>query len=355
MSRKGCVSVLCAICLVGATLPSHAEPTLNAGIQQAQEGDYAAAVTTLRSVAERLASNPQAKADLKTAYVYLAVAHLGLDQETDARRAFVSALKLDPALQVKTTDFPPRVVRFFEKVHQEAIASGEVRPAPKVAAKKSGGSGTTILLVGGGVAAAGVGAAVLLGGKKSTPVNHPPLAGAISVTPTFTGISSATEFTFVDNGASDADGDPLTFAWNFGDGSSGQGQTAKHTYPSDGHFTVTASVSDGKATTAAPALPAPVAVVTLNGTTWLNSQGTITRTWIMQQSGANLTGTYTSSYCKGGQGQLTGTVSNPRNVHIQASIAKCGLTITFDGVTNDPVDQLIGHDGSGNPLTFVRQ
>ncbi len=355
MSTKGCVSVFCAVCLVGAALPSHAESTLNAGIQQAQEGDYAAAVGTLRSVAERLAANPQAKADLKTAYVYLAVAHLGLDQESDARRAFVSALKLDPALQVKTTDFPPRVVRFFEKVHQEAIASGEVRPAPKVAAKKkSGGSGTTWLLVGGGVVAAGVGVAVLAG-KKSTPVNRAPSPGAISVTPTFTGISSATEFTFTDNGANDPDGDPLTYAWNFGDGSNGTGQSVKHTYPSTGSFTVSASVSDGKATATAPAPAAPVAVVTLNGTTWRNTQNNIVRTWIMQQAGASLSGSYTSTFCQGGAGTLNGTVSNPRNVHVTAAIAACGNSFDFDGVADDAVNNLIGHDGSGNSLTFTRQ
>jgi hypothetical protein len=306
----------------------------------------------LRSVAERLAANPQAKADLKTAYVYLAVAHLGLDQESDARRAFVSALKLDPALQVKTTDFPPRVVRFFEKVHQEAIASGEVRPAPKVAAKKkSGGSGTTWLLVGGGVVAAGVGVAVLAG-KKSPPVNHAPNPGAISVTPTFTGISSATEFTFADNGASDSDGDPLTYTWNFGDGSNGTGQSVKHTYPSTGSFTVSASVSDGKATATAPAPAAPVVAKSLTGV-WVGTQGSVTRTWNITQTGAQITGSYRNSACPNDTGGLSGNVTNPRNVHIDASIT-CFPSFAFDGVTDDPANTLTGNAG-GVQLTFTRQ
>ena len=346
MNAKGYVAVLCAVSLLGAAVPSRGDSPLGTGIQQAQEGDYAAAVTTLRGVVDRLASNPQAKADLKTAYVYLGVAHLGLDQENDARRVFVSALKLDPALDLKTTDFPPRVVRFFEKVHQEAIASGTVKPAPKVAAKKSGGGATTWLLVGGGVAAAGVGAAVLLGGKKT---NHPPAAGTIAVTPGFTGIVSATEYTFTVNGASDPDGNALTYNWNFGDGTNGTGQTVKHVFAAPSQFTVTAVVSDAQAQSPAPAVS--VTVKSLTGI-WQNQQGAITRTWNIQQSGTALNGSYTSNSC-GTPGTLTGTASNPRNVHITAAI-NCYPSFDFDGVADDAVNNLTG-TGGGAQLTFTRQ
>ena len=54
---------------------------------------------------------------------------------------------------------------------------------------------------------------------------------------------------FDSTGTSDADGDALTYAWDFGDGQSGTGATASHTYDSTGQRNVTLTVSDGKTST----------------------------------------------------------------------------------------------------------
>jgi hypothetical protein len=74
---------------------------------------------------------------------------------------------------------------------------------------------------------------------------------------------------FDGSASSDADGDPLTYAWDFGDGSTGVGAMVKHTYAATGNFTVTLTVMDptpcsASATTTAAIEPFCPATV-LNG------------------------------------------------------------------------------------------
>ena len=53
------------------------------------------------------------------------------------------------------------------------------------------------------------------------------------------------------SGSSDADqGDSLTFDWDFGDSTTGSGRVPVHAYASEGHYTVTLTVSDGRGGTA---------------------------------------------------------------------------------------------------------
>ncbi len=48
------------------------------------------------------------------------------------------------------------------------------------------------------------------------------------------------------SGSTDPDNDPLTYAWNFGDGATGTGATATHTYAAGGTYTIGLTVSDGR-------------------------------------------------------------------------------------------------------------
>ena len=56
---------------------------------------------------------------------------------------------------------------------------------------------------------------------------------------------------FNGTGSSDPDGDALTYAWTFGDGSSGSGPTPSHVYADNGSYSVTLVVSDGQLTSSA--------------------------------------------------------------------------------------------------------
>lgn len=66
--------------------------------------------------------------------------------------------------------------------------------------------------------------------------------GIITVSPS--GIITGTSATFVSELARDSSGNPLTFAWNFGDGATGTGVTTTHVYPFDGGFTANVIVTN---------------------------------------------------------------------------------------------------------------
>ncbi|HEY6854066.1 MAG TPA: PKD domain-containing protein [Gemmatimonadales bacterium] len=78
-------------------------------------------------------------------------------------------------------------------------------------------------------------------------LNRAPIANAGSVV--FGVEGSAVQFD--GSASSDPDGDALTYAWTFGDGSSGSGPTPSHVYADNAVYTVTLVVSDGSLTASA--------------------------------------------------------------------------------------------------------
>ena len=81
--------------------------------------------------------------------------------------------------------------------------------------------------------------------SRSVSVNTPPLANLKPVRVTCTG----DEVHFDASGSNDADGDVLTYAWDFGDGATIQGgPNESHVYNNGGRYTVSVTVADGKGT-----------------------------------------------------------------------------------------------------------
>jgi serine protease len=72
--------------------------------------------------------------------------------------------------------------------------------------------------------------------------NNPPVADANGP---YSG-DEGSPVTFDGSGASDPDGNALTYAWDFGDRTTGTGVNPTHTYRADGSYRVTLTVNDGK-------------------------------------------------------------------------------------------------------------
>jgi len=221
--------------------------------------------------------------------------------------------------------------------------------ANEAAGQVSGGGGgggskkwLWIALAGGGGAVATV---ALL------PHNKAPVPGTISVSPTGTGMAGLTSFSFSSTGASDPDGDALTYAWSFSDGGSATGNTATHVFATAGTFQATLKVSDGKLDASTPAAAVTVAP-TMAGTwtggvepVFTNSLFSVTLT----QSGTTLGGSMTFSGNSSGTFPLSGTVSGttyPVTVNFATVTytigTGVGLSDTFSGTTDSGGTSMAG-------------
>jgi predicted amidohydrolase len=73
--------------------------------------------------------------------------------------------------------------------------------------------------------------------------NGPPAISSVSASPNPAAAGETVSFVC---SASDPDADPLSYAWDFGDGGSATGSSATHAYSSAGSYTAKVTVSDGK-------------------------------------------------------------------------------------------------------------
>jgi len=92
--------------------------------------------------------------------------------------------------------------------------------------------------------------------------NQAPTAVATATTP-ITGSAPLT-VSFSGTGSTDPNGDPLTYAWTFGDGTTGSGPSVSHTYAAVGTYNVTLTVNDRPDATGLSHTSQPIVITVVN-------------------------------------------------------------------------------------------
>ena len=84
--------------------------------------------------------------------------------------------------------------------------------------------------------------------RHRTLTNTPPQGGTFTTSPTGVGLLFATDFQFTATGVTDPDGDPITYLWEFGDGSGNppSATTVFKTYTEARDYSVGLAVTDSK-------------------------------------------------------------------------------------------------------------
>ena len=192
-------------------------------------------------------------------------------QVTDPGSPFYAPEGVHDALRLaKPRHDDPSELRVLEQVDPGTLVDcDDVRPGFAALDLPPSSRGEAVLRLAGGLAARALGAFLPtpayavhlgLGGRVSvldeegfTPIgavvpsdvdNQAPVA---KVGGPYAGRVEGRAFTYDGSASSDPDGDPLTFHWDFGDGTTGvHGATPSHTYADNGTYTVKVVVSDGR-------------------------------------------------------------------------------------------------------------
>lgn len=333
MTRLGRMAVffvsLSALALAVRAAAQPAEADLATGIRMVKDGDFEAGLVTLDAVARNLAAQGRPSRDSAQAYLYMGVAYVGLGQDSLAKAKFRQALQLDRSLRLSPDEFPLRVIRTFEAA---ARSAAEVSTLQKQARRKKGKGGLILLGVG-GVAAAGI-AAVAVTSERA---NHPPTA-TMTITPEGQAITAVTTMTFTAN-ASDPEGEPLSYAWAFGDGGSANGPTVTHVYAEPNQtFTVTLIARDGLSSTT---VMGSVTARTLVGLWRVTSPAFlgIEGYRIDRTSQGSLEGVLQGP---GFQVFASGSATDPRIVKLNAGQPGFPCTLAFAGEADASLDLLTG-------------
>lgn len=162
------------------------------------------------------------------------------------------------------------------------------------------------------------------------PQNQPPTAAIAA--PTISGRTVALD----GRGSTDPDGTIATYAWQFGDGSTGSGPTPTHTYATDGTRMVTLTVTDDDAATASTTRSVTVTTAPPPGVLATDAFGRVlTNAWGTADTGGpwTLSGTASAFSVAGGAGVVAlgpGSTREARLAGVSTSNAVVTVRISAD-------------------------
>ncbi|MEV5053183.1 PKD domain-containing protein [Arthrobacter sp. LAR12-1-1.1] len=190
-------------------------------------------------------------------------------------------------------------------------------------------------------------------------VNAPPAPPVAGFTSAASGLTASVDGTT----SADANGPIATYAWDFGDGGTGTGVTAQHTYAAGGTYTVRLTVTDNTGNTASvghpvtvvapPANVAPTAAFTstaadlaasFNGSESADSDGTITGyAWDFGDASTGTGATASHTYASAGSYAVTLTVTDD-----DGATGTLSRTVT---VTAPAANTVVAADAFGRTVT----
>lgn len=171
-------------------------------------------------------------------------------------------------------------------------------------------------------------------------VTAPNLAPVAVIQATPTSGTAPLVVAFSGAGSTDADGSITTYAWNFGDGTTGSGASVNKTYSAAGTFTAVLTVTDnlgatGTASqvitvTAAPAKSVKVQSIGLTKTVSGTKKTVKATVKVVDQAGAAISGVKVSGQYSGAvSGNVSGTTDTAGNVTLTSKTYTATGTVTF--------------------------
>jgi hypothetical protein len=335
----------CLVPSLGFPCPSllaqSTEAELARGIRLVEQGEYAQAILVLDAVAQKRGRRPQDRSQAAQAHLYLGIAYVGEGQETLAKASFREALSRAPGLNLRAFDVSPKVREVFQRAKDEL----ERQKTPPAARKKGGSK--ALLIVVGGVALAGGGVAVAVGsGDGGIGGGGLPLTITVRVInpapPALPIVGSEVVF------QAEAQGTP-SYSWDFGDGSTGTGSAPRHTYLTEGSFSVVVTAaSGGRSVTGQVTVMVRSVSGTWDGHTVSTGDRFVVR---LVQSGRQITGDVDG-------GPITGEVpqGTARSVRLGGDCPPGSVSVgrAFIGTCSDDVTVIAG-TGSLNCRAFADQ
>ncbi len=159
-------------------------------------------------------------------------------------------------------------------------------------------------------------------------------------TAAFTATPSGATVAFDGSGSSDPDGSIASYAWNFGDGSSGTGATPSKTYAASGTYNVTLTVTDNRGGTATLTKPVGVTVPNQKPTaryTFTTNQLTASFDATTSSDPEGPVASYAWDFGDGG----TSTSATPNHPYAQSGTYQVALTVTDGQGATDTVTKAV--------------